>query len=231
MLGLRTRQNGYKLLLPKNFLLPQIEEKYSKVLRQKKGFYNSAIDFLNESIQRVELFGFTGAAEQQLQTGTGTPMLDMSRIEENKFQYPAYEYDYRSAINPMMLIDKTFSIEFRHMAGFLNYLMVFENFWYQYSRDFKEIDLCRRIPVEIYDEHGVVYCRFIILDPVLNGMDMLAFDYTQPLPNAMTFKVEFKYSTFEIEFLDMALKSDEFSTEDLYINESNNNINITDNCR
>ena len=231
MLGLRTRQNGYRIILPKNFLLPEIEEKYSNILRQKKGFFNSAIDYLNESIQRVELFGFSEAAEQQMQTGTGWPQLDYTRIEENNFQYPGSEYNYRSSISPMMLIDKTFNIEFRHQAGFLNYFMVFENFWYTFSRDFKELDLCREIPVEIYDEHGVIYCKVTIKDPVLNGMDMLAFDYTQPIPTAMTFKVEFKYSNFNIDFIDPALQSDTYTIDDMNIEGNNNdNINIL-NCR
>lgn len=231
MLGLPTRQNNFRILLPKNYLMPEIDEKYSLILRQKKSFFNNAIDFLNESIQRIELFGFTNAAEQQLQTMSGVPLLDETRIKENKFAYPGSEYNYRSAINPVLLIDKTFNIEFRHVAGFLNYFMVFENFWYQYSRDYKSADLCREFQAEVFDEHGVLYARILIMDPVINGMDMIAFDYTAAVPSSMTFKVEYKYSNFDIEFLNPALESDRYTIDDMdesNLDESSGNIL---NCR
>lgn len=228
MLGLKTKINGFRIILPKDFLLPEIDEKYTKIIVQKKGFFNSAIDLLNESIQRVELFGFNNAALQQIQPTSGLPVLDENRYLENKFAHGVSEFNYRAAINPLMLIDKTFSIEFRHIAGFLNYFMVFENFCYLYSRDINEDELCRHIPVEVYDEHGAIYCRLHILDPIINGLDMIAFDNTQPLSTAMTFKLEFKYSNFEIEFVDTSLKSDIFSIDD-YDNEGTEQYDID--CR
>ena len=36
----------------------------------------------------------------------------------------------------------------------------------------------------------------------MNGMDMISFDYSQPITNMSTFRVEFKYSNFDFEFPD-----------------------------
>ena len=50
MFGLKGRQDGFRLLLPKDFICPEIEEKYTKVLTERRGFYVKPIDFLNETI-------------------------------------------------------------------------------------------------------------------------------------------------------------------------------------
>jgi hypothetical protein len=50
------------------------------------------------------------------------------------------------------------------------------------------------------------------MDPIINGMDMLDFDYTQPIAQSGTFKVEFKYSNFDYQFI---TQKDEKSSADI----------------
>ena len=202
MLGLKGRADGFRLLLPKEFLHKDIEAKYAEILQKKKGFFVNPIDFLNESIQRVQVLGFNEAAyTNQQQQRTGTPTFDFRRYEQDAFPYPATEEAYRSPASPIGLTDKTLNIEFRHELGYLNYFMVFENFWYMYSRDMKYSDMMHNIYVDIFNELGEVYCKINLIDPIINGMDMLSFDFTQPVAQSGSFKVEFKYSNFEFKFL------------------------------
>ena len=35
MFGLKGRQDAFRLLLPKEFIMPEVEEKYSEILRNK----------------------------------------------------------------------------------------------------------------------------------------------------------------------------------------------------
>ena len=51
----------------------------------------------------------------------------------------------------------------------------------------------------MYDE--ITLDRIKLMHPLINAMDMLSFDYTQPVAQSQTFKVEFKYSDFDFEFL------------------------------
>ena len=44
---------------------------------------------------------------------------------------------------------------------------------------------------------------------------MLDFDYTQPIAQAGTFKIEFKYSNFDYQFIEI---EDNEKPEDYYIN-------------
>ena len=128
MLSLRGRRDNFRLLLPKEFLYKGIEEKYANILKKKKGIFVNPIDFLNESIQRVQVLGFQEAAFLQQQYKTGYPLIKANRERQNEFPYPATEESYRAPQSPIGLIDKTLNIEFRHQLGFLNYFMIFENF-------------------------------------------------------------------------------------------------------
>ena len=67
------------------------------------------------------------------------------------------------------MTDKTFNITFRHTLGYLNYFMLFENFWYQFSRDMNYDDLPQRFMIDIYNEIGnnsdkVVEIRITVTD-------------------------------------------------------------------
>ena len=202
MFTLKGRKDAFRLLLPKEFLYKDIEEKYSIILKEKKGFFYSPIDFLNESIQRVQVLGFQNSAfYEQQQMRTGYPLINQNRMAQNEFPYPATEEVYRSPAPGIGLLDKTLNIEFKHQLGYLNYLMIFENFWYMYSRDLNYSDMVHNFYVDIFNEIGEIYCKIQLMDPIINGMDMLDFDFTQPVAQSGSFKVEFKYSNFSLNFI------------------------------
>ena len=211
MFGLKGRQDGFRLLFPKEFLVPEIEEKYTRILRDKKGYYLTTIDFINESIQKVNVLGFQNATFQQQQSTRGLqPTIDESRVEQNKFMYASSDYNYRNGVSPIALTDRTFNVTFRHTLGYLNYFILFENFWYQFSRDMKYNDLMQTLPIDIFNEKGSIYSRIILYYPLINSMDMLEFDYTQPIAQSQTFNIEFKYSNFDFEFISIDELSNNF---------------------
>ena len=89
MFGLKGRQDAFRLLLPKEFLMPEVEEKYSEILRSKNSFYDTPIDFLNETIQKVQVLGFNDATIPQQQSSRGNkPVLDPKRQNQNEFMFP-----------------------------------------------------------------------------------------------------------------------------------------------
>ena len=216
MLSLKGRQDGFRLILPKEFLCPEIEEKYTKILRTKHSYFYKPIDFINETIQKVQILGFNNATIPQQQSVYGDkPMIDQGRKQQNRFMYPSTDYNYRSEVSPLSLVDRTLNIEFRHTNGYINYFMLFENFWYQYSRDRKYSELCHQFNIDLIDNIGSIYSRVVLFDPLVNAMDMLDFDYTQAIAQSTTFKVEFKYSNFDYQFIEI---EDNDLPEDYYIN-------------
>ena len=202
MLALKGRQDGFRLLFPKHFLHETIEEKYTKILKEKHSYFLDPIDFINETIQRVEVLGFQNATIQQDQSSRGDqPLINPRRVKENDFLYPQAPFSYRSEVSPIALTDMTLNVEFKHTLGYLNYFIIFENFWYMYSRDTQTKEINDYLYVDILNEIGSVYSRIKLMHPLINAMDMLSFDYTQPVAQSQTFKVEFKYSDFDFEFL------------------------------
>ena len=122
MLSLRGRSDFFRLLLPKEFLYKDVEIKYAEILKAKKGIFIRPIDYLNESIQRVQVLGFNDAVFLQQQPRMGTvPTINKDRVEQNQFLYPDTEEAYRSPMSPVGLSDKTLNIEFRQELGYLNY--------------------------------------------------------------------------------------------------------------
>ena len=204
MFTLRGRQDGFRLLLPKDFLCPEIEEKYTKILKEKHSFFTTPIDFVNETIQKVEVLGFINGTIQQQQSYRGEqPLIKPNRIKQNDFMYPSGDYSYRSEVSPISLMDKTINITFRHTIGFLNYFLLFENFWYLFSRDRNYDEITDQFNVDIINEKGSIYSRIILYHPLMNGMDMLSLDYTQPVAQMQSFNIEFKYSNFDFEFINI----------------------------
>ena len=211
MFGLKGRQDGFRLLLPKEFLVTEVEEKYASVLKDKLGYFDSPIDFLNETIQKVNVLGFQDGTMTQDQPVKGAePTMKPNRIKQNQFQYASSQFNYRSGVPPIQLTDKTFNITFRHTLGYLNYFMLFENFWYQFSRDMNYEDLPQRFTIDLFNEIGSIYSRVSLFYPMINSMDMLEFDYTQPVAQSQTFNIEFKYSNFDFEFISIDELTNEF---------------------
>ncbi len=202
MFTLRGRQDYFRLNFPKEFIAKEIEEKYTKILQDKHSFITTPIDFINETIQSVEVLGFTDAVIAQQQTGRGTRASSSDRIMQNKFLHSSSDVNYRSEVNPINLIDKTLNVNFRHTLGFVNYFLLFENFFYQYQRDTKYENLIPNLFIDIMDNIGNIYSRIEIIHPVISGMDMLSLDFTQPLAQSQSFKIEFKFSNIDFQFIE-----------------------------
>ena len=208
MFSLKGRQDGFRLLLPQEFICDEINDKYAKILQNQKSFFTKPIDFLNETIQSVQVLGFSDGTVNQPQPGIGHPLIDPNRVKQNKFLHTATDFTYRSEVNPLQLIDKTLNITFRHTLGFLNYFLLFENFWYLYSRDKQYEDISFTFNIDIINQNGQVYSKIVLYDPIIHGIDMLDLNYTKPIAESQTFTAIFKYSNIDYQFI---------STNDLLI--------------
>lgn len=221
MFTLKKRKDTYRLLLPKEFIPQELTEKYGKILRQAKSFYTRPIDFLNESIQKIDILGFNGGTMLQQQTAIGAPIRNPNRIAQNQFNHMTTDVPYRATANPIQLIDKTLNIEFRHTLGYLNYFLLLESFIYQYSRDTKGIpDLDYNFKIELLNENGAVYSNIVLDHPLIDGMDMLSFDNTQPISSPESFKCIFKYRNFDYQFIESDTITDGIDLDD-YLKEIN----------
>lgn len=202
MLGLKSNSSYYRLVLPKEFLVPEVTKKYYNILKHKKGFFDTPIEFLNETIQAVDVFGVQGAAFEQAQQVLGNGYtFNPYREDADNFAFPSTGYRYRNPQSGLSVVDMTMNIEFRHTLGFLNYFMLFENFWYLYSRDTYSNEMVKQFNIDILNEIGEIYCQIIIQDPIIDSIDMLQLDYRRPIADSSSFKIQIRYSNFEIKYI------------------------------
>ena len=66
---LKGRQDGFKLIIPENFICDEIKDKYAKIIQDQKSFAYRPIDYLNETIQSIQILGFLEGTVPQQQTG------------------------------------------------------------------------------------------------------------------------------------------------------------------
>lgn len=201
MFALQSRKDSFKLTLPDDFLVDEVKEKYANVLQKSKQYVYRPIDFINETIQKVQVFGFSNAAFEQQQPTSAYPLRNVDRRAQNEFLTGSNAFQYRNTVPPIALTDKTLNIEFRHTLGYLNYMMLMENFIYLYTKDTRSDKMFDNINLELFNQIGEVYAKIQFQCPVINGMDMLDFDYTQPIAQSGTFKLEIKYSNFDYQFI------------------------------
>lgn len=228
MFTLQGRKDGFKLTLPDDFLVDEVKEKYSFILKKSKQFVYKPVDFLNETIQKVQVFGFSNAAFEQQQATRGVPLRNPNRVNENRRLTGNTAFQYRNSIPAIALTDKTLNIDFRHTLGYINYMMLVENFIYLYTKDTCSDKLTSHINLEIFNQIGEVYAKIQFIDPVINAMDMLDFDYTQPVAQSSTFKVEMKYSNFDYQFITETQKLSAVDVALLHLDEHTENSNIPD---
>lgn len=202
MLSLKGRQDNWRLLFDKDFIPDEITEKYTKVLNMRKSFITQPVDFINETIQKVQVLGFSGATFAQQQTTRNTPTRNAERIAENNFQGSYDDVQYRAVTSPVSIIDKTLNVQFRMSQGYLNYFILFESFFYKYCRDTDNGQLDTHFNIDIYNEFGEIYARVVLYKPVIDAMDMLDLDFTQPVAQSQTFQVTFKYSNIDFQFIE-----------------------------
>ena len=132
MFTLKGRQDLFKLTLPDNFIAEEINDKYAKIIQANKSYTYKPIDFLNETIQSVQVLGFNEGSVQQMQQGTGKPIIKDWRVEQNRFPHTAFEYNYRAEKNPLALLDHTLNIYFtlRFKARYFNILIIFFKYFF-----------------------------------------------------------------------------------------------------
>lgn len=197
MLSLSPRYDLMRFHLPKTFLPPEIEAKYTALLNKDAYTMTTAIDYLNESIQGVTMPGISELTTTQQQHGAN----GIKTIGQRKLNVEAsHEITYLTVGNPLEKIEKEFKVTFRANQGLLNYFMLYETaFWYacrEYTWDCEPV-----MYIELMDETGTVISKVKYIDVHMDGIEGLDFNYTKIERESNTFDVTFKFNNIDFEYL------------------------------
>ena len=80
MLALSPRYDLFKFAFPKDFLPKNIESKYLEILNKNPGVITTPIDYLNESIQGINIPGISDVNIQQVQHSSNSISRNSNRF-------------------------------------------------------------------------------------------------------------------------------------------------------
>ena len=197
MLSLSPRYDLIRFHLPKTFIPPTVEEKYTKWLNTDAYTMKSSIDYLNESIQGVTMPGIQGLTMTQQQHGSNNIKLDSIKKRINV--EPMHEINHISSGNPLEKMDKEFKVTFRTNQGLLNYFMLYETAFHYACREYRwEVEPVMYI--EILNEDGTVISKVKFIDVYIEGIEGLDFNYSKIDRESNTFDVTFKFNNIDFEY-------------------------------
>lgn len=195
MLSLSPRYDLFKFSFPKDFLPQEIIEKYDNILSKNAGVITNSIDYLNESIQGVNIPGISDILTTQVQHGSNP----IERVKNRINVEPSHEIAYKSSTNPLSNIDTEFKVTFRMNQGLYNYFMLYETIFHHICKHInKESEPV--LYVEILDDEGVSIAKVKFIDVHINGIDGLEFNYNKIERDSGTFDVSFKFNNIDFDF-------------------------------
>lgn len=196
MLSLSPRYDLFKFELPKTFLPKEVSDKYQKILNKNAGVITTPIDYLNESIQGINIPGISDLTIDQ-------PQHSFNSISgEGKLNVePGRSNTYKNNANPLDKISKEITITFRFNQGFYNYFMLYETIFWKFCKptNYPNEDV---LYIELLDETGRINARIKFFDCVIDGLDGLDFTYSKIERDAGTFEMTFKFNNIDIAFID-----------------------------
>ena len=193
-LSLSPRYDLIRFQLPKTFIPEEIEQKYTELLNSDAYTMTSAIDYLNESVQGINIPGLSGLTTVQQQHGFNGINKTTRRINVE----PMHEITYLTPENPLEKMDKEFKVTFRANQGLLNYFMLYETAFHYACREFRA-DPEHVMYIELLDETGVIISRVKFIDVYMDGIEGLDFNYSKIEREANTFDVTFKFNNIDFE--------------------------------
>jgi hypothetical protein len=186
MFSQNPRADQFKIIIPDDFYVQEITDKYNDLLQQKPFIINNISDLLEESIKTFDTPEFGVNLLEQ----TAGNLVGISNVHQ---QLPKQSLDKAT--------EKTFSITFRHTDGYLTYFMMLEHFFYRYkmgkNQDRKNFGT---VIVELSLPNGIAVCRLKLNRVNLIGVPALSLDYSNPARDQSMFTCTFGYDTFETTF-------------------------------
>lgn len=198
-LSVSPRWDLFRFTFPKTFLPTEVEEKYSTIINQDKNIITTPIDYLNESIQGISIPGIQELTMEQDQHSTHEGSIHKTS-KYNQVEPIRKNITYSPA-NPLSQIQMEFNVTFRQNQGLYNYFMLYETIFYKILKANDKQYLDDVFYVDILNEHGVPVSRIKILQPYIDGIDGLQFNYNKTERSMETFDVKFKFNNIDFDFL------------------------------
>jgi hypothetical protein len=183
---LNSGANSFKVEIPRPFIPKHIKQKYQSYLKRLPTPIADISDLINHTIQSVTVpsVSYDPIVQQQTKENPRDP------------KARGFSRSFRSTVSDKELVDKTFSITFKMVDGYLNYWIMQEVFWHYY--DFRNDNTYTyNIPIRILDADGIVMFSSQYSGVLFTGLGELELSYANNIREFKSFDCNFTYQTFD----------------------------------
>lgn len=197
MLSLSPRYDQFRFLFPKEFLPPEVAEKWQQKINKDAAVITTPIDYLNESIRGITLPGISDLIVTQQQHSTNPIKRTIQRINVE----PNQNNSTYSTGNPLDKIQREVTIRFRMNQGLYNYWMLYETIFCRICKH-ELYDDGTDLSIYILDENGVRVVRVDLFQCHISGIDGLEFGFDKTERQSDEFNLTITFNNIDIEILD-----------------------------
>jgi hypothetical protein len=170
---LNVRQNGFIFNFPKEFLDPEVVEKYKGYVNRMPMPYDTVNDFINATVQSINF----------------PTLRTIDTVEQ--IRPGGFKQTYKSSTTLQNLIQRDFTVTFKLGEGFINYWIVYENIVKfldfqnpeQYLPDFR---------LMLLDNDGIIMASVILEQVTVTSLSEIQLNYSSTTPQFTTFSVGFR---------------------------------------
>ena len=178
--NLGTMNNQFNFLLPDDFVHPDVEERYLKLLKANRKLHMSVIDYVNSNIVSITY------------PSMEFPITSNSQITKRKI------IDWKTVGNVYDLFDKNFTITCRNVDSNINYKIMQDCLIFLYLDTSRAYD--HDIQVEVLDENRRNIFTDVYRNVMFTGISENVYAFNEQALQNKTFTVTFRCNYVDIKY-------------------------------
>jgi hypothetical protein len=167
----------YVVRFPRNFFYPEIEQRWTPIVKRLKLQYQTLEDFVNATVQSVTF-----------------PEMILTPVPQPQTMF---NIKYRGGKELEPILDKNLTVTFKLMEGFITYWMFFEQIEL-YQKYAGSNPFWPSMYVSFLDHHGFELLVFEFEKIVPLGMSQFNVNYSTVTADFNTFTLNMTYNRFKI---------------------------------
>lgn len=180
-MNLTTLNNQFHFNLPLDFIPAVMEERYMKMLGDKRKLYSSVLDYLNSSIQKITY-----------------PAINFP-VVSNPQNLKRKQVKWKTVGNIYDLFDDTITVTFLNVDSNLNYLIFHDILYNHYLRLDKAYDAPLIITVIDHNRNAMFHMQF--RDVIWTGISGNEFAFNDNTVQTKNFTMTFTYNFIDFEYV------------------------------
>lgn len=175
---LNPRLNSFYFNFPKGFFSPRVVSKYEKYIKKQPIPFDDVQQYVNSTIQSI-----------------GVPGMSIDSVEQ--VRPLGKKIIYKSATPIQDLFSRDFTINFKHVDGFVNYFIMLDTILDFLNFDNKQLHI-PTLPLRIMDNEGNVIVSVTFIEVIFTSFSNMDMNYTNNNPQVQSFSIGFKCNYMDV---------------------------------